>query len=113
MSLDLGRWKGTASRSRQTVLRVKPCALVKRLSDRLVAAEFVGNALRKHWIWARGNGAEAVSAVLGRLKGDGGGMSPVMVKELRASPKENARLRKVMADQALDIAILKEVASRN
>jgi len=40
-------------------------------------------------------------------------MSPEMVKELPGLQKENARLRKVVADQALDIAILKEVASKN
>ena len=37
-----------------------------------------------------------------------GGMSPDMIKQHRALQKENARLRKVIADQALDIAILKE-----
>jgi putative transposase len=42
-----------------------------------------------------------------------GGMSPDMVKQLREIQKENARLRKVVADQALDIAILKEVAQGN
>lgn len=42
-----------------------------------------------------------------------GGMSPDMVKQLKAVQKENARLRKVVADQAIDIAILKEVASGN
>ena len=42
-----------------------------------------------------------------------GGMSPEMVKELRALQKENARLRKVVADQALENAILKEVTSKN
>jgi transposase-like protein len=42
-----------------------------------------------------------------------GGMSPEMVKELRALQKENARLRKVVADQAIENAILKEVASKN
>jgi transposase len=42
-----------------------------------------------------------------------GGMSPEMVKELRGLQKENARLRKVVADQALENAILKEVASKN
>jgi putative transposase len=36
-----------------------------------------------------------------------GGMSPEMVKELRGLQKENARLRKVVADQAVDLAILK------
>ena len=42
-----------------------------------------------------------------------GGMSPEMVKELRGLQKENARLRKLVADQALENAILKEVASKN
>ena len=37
-----------------------------------------------------------------------GGMSPDMIKQHRALQKENTRLRKVIADQALDIAILKE-----
>jgi transposase-like protein len=42
-----------------------------------------------------------------------GGMSPDMIKQLRALQKENARLRKVVADQALDNAILKEAARGN
>ena len=37
-----------------------------------------------------------------------GGMSPEMIKELRELQKENARLKKVVADQALDKQILKE-----
>ena len=42
-----------------------------------------------------------------------GGMSPDMIKQFRALQKENARLRKVVADQALDNAILKEAAQGN
>jgi putative transposase len=42
-----------------------------------------------------------------------GGMSPDMIKQLRALQKENTRLRKVVADQALDNAILKEAARGN
>jgi transposase-like protein len=42
-----------------------------------------------------------------------GGMSPEMVKEFRGLQKENARLRKLVADQALENAILREVASKN
>ena len=42
-----------------------------------------------------------------------GGMRPEMLKELRALQKENARLRKVVADQAIEVAILKEAASKN
>ena len=42
-----------------------------------------------------------------------GGMSPDMIKQLRALQKENARLKRVVADQALDNAILKEAAGGN
>ena len=37
-----------------------------------------------------------------------GGMSPEMIKELRERQKENARLKKVVADQAVDNQILQE-----
>ena len=39
-----------------------------------------------------------------------GGMSPEMVKELKTLQKENARLKGIVADQAVDLAILKEAA---
>jgi len=39
-----------------------------------------------------------------------GGMSPEMVKELKELQKENARLKKIVAEQVIDIEILKEVA---
>ena len=42
-----------------------------------------------------------------------GGMAPEMTKELRALQKENARLKKLVADQALDMEILKEAAKGN
>ena len=42
-----------------------------------------------------------------------GGMSPDMIKQFRALQKENARLRRVVADEALDNAILKEAAEGN
>ena len=42
-----------------------------------------------------------------------GGMSPEMIKQLRSLQKENKRLRRVVSDQALDIAILKEAAEGN
>ena len=42
-----------------------------------------------------------------------GGMSPDMIKQHRVLQKENARLKKVVADQALDIAILKEASAGN
>ena len=42
-----------------------------------------------------------------------GGMSPDMIKQLRVLQKENARLKRVVADQALENAILKEAAEGN
>jgi transposase-like protein len=42
-----------------------------------------------------------------------GGMSLDMIKQLRAVRKENAQLRKLVADQALDISILKVAAEGN
>jgi putative transposase len=42
-----------------------------------------------------------------------GGMAPEMAKEMKALEKENARLKKLVADQALDIQILKEAARPN
>ena len=40
-----------------------------------------------------------------------GGMSPLAIQELKALQKENARLKNLVADQALDNAILKEAAA--
>ena len=39
-----------------------------------------------------------------------GGMSPEMIKEFKALQKENVRLKRIVADQAIDLDILKEVA---
>ena len=42
-----------------------------------------------------------------------GGMQPEMAKELKALQKENTRLKKMVAEQALDMEILKEAAKGN
>ena len=42
-----------------------------------------------------------------------GGMQPEMAKELKALQKENSRLKKIVAEQALDMEILKEAAKGN
>lgn len=42
-----------------------------------------------------------------------GGMDPLMAKQLRELEKENVRLKKLVAEQALDMAILKEAARPN
>ncbi len=42
-----------------------------------------------------------------------GGMNPQMAKQLKALEKENGRLKKLVAEQALDMEILKEAAEGN
>ncbi len=42
-----------------------------------------------------------------------GGMAPEMIKQLKALEKENTRLKKLVANQALDMEILKEAAKGN
>jgi transposase len=42
-----------------------------------------------------------------------GGMDPVMAKQMKELERENARLKKLVADQALDMLILKEAARPN
>ena len=42
-----------------------------------------------------------------------GGMSPDMIKQLKAVQKENAQPKGLVADQALDISILKVAAEGN
>ncbi|MEM6852859.1 MAG: transposase [Planctomycetota bacterium] len=39
-----------------------------------------------------------------------GGMDPLVAEQMKELGKENARLKKLVADQALDVAILKEAA---
>ena len=41
------------------------------------------------------------------------GMKAAMMKRLKELEKENARLKKIVADQAVDISILKEVSRGN
>ena len=42
-----------------------------------------------------------------------GGMSPEMIKELRALQKQDQRLRKIIAEQRIDMEILKEAIEYN
>jgi transposase-like protein len=45
-----------------------------------------------------------------------GGMSPELIKELKTLQKENQRLRKIIADQRIDMEIMKEaieISSKN
>ena len=56
---------------------------------------------------------EVTDATYYRWRQKYGGMSPDMVKQLRAVQKENTQLKKLVADQALDISILKVAAEGN
>jgi putative transposase len=42
-----------------------------------------------------------------------GGMSPQLIAELKALQKENQRMRKIIADQRIDLEILKEAIEYN
>lgn len=42
-----------------------------------------------------------------------GGMSPELIKEMKTLQKENQRLRKIVADQRIDLEILKEAIDYN
>ena len=48
-----------------------------------------------------------------RWKKKYGGLEPSQARELKSLREENAQLKKLVADQALDNAILKEAASGN
>lgn len=48
-----------------------------------------------------------------RWRKEYGGLRLVQAKRLKELERENARLKRVVADQALDIAILKEAAAGN
>lgn len=48
-----------------------------------------------------------------RWRKEYGGMGTSEGKQLKELEKENARLKKLVAEQALDIAILKDVNSKN
>jgi Transposase. len=48
-----------------------------------------------------------------RWRKEYGGMNTSEAKQMKMLEKENARLKKLVAEQALDIAILKDVNSKN
>jgi transposase-like protein len=56
---------------------------------------------------------EVSEATLARWRNQYGGMKSEEAKRLKQLETENVRLKKLVADLSLDIAILKEVASGN
>jgi putative transposase len=56
---------------------------------------------------------EISEATFHRWRNQYGGMNTDAMKRLKQLEKENARLKKIVADQAVDIDILKEVSRGN
>lgn len=56
---------------------------------------------------------EVSEATLHRWRNQYGGMKSEEAKRLKQLEDENARLKKLVAEQALDLSMLKEVASKN
>lgn len=56
---------------------------------------------------------EISEATWNRWRAQYGGMKPADAKRLRELEAENARLKKLVANQALDIDMLKEISSGN
>ena len=92
----------------------------RTMSKQLSGTEIVGKLRQADVLLAQGKTVPEVCREIGvsqqtyyRWRNKYGGMSPDMIKQLRELQKENLRLRKVVSDQAIDIAILKEVAQGN
>lgn len=92
----------------------------RTMAKQLSGTEIIGKLRQADVQLAQGKTVPEVCRELGisqqtyyRWRNKYGGMSPDMIKQLRALQKENARLRKVVSDQAIDIAIFKEVAQGN
>ncbi len=56
---------------------------------------------------------EVAETTISRWRNQYGGMTSPEVKRLRELERENARLKKMVADQALDIDMLKELTKGN
>jgi len=90
------------------------------MKKRVSGTEIVGKLRQADVLIAEGKTVPEVCREIGvtsqtyyRWRNKYGGMSPDMIKQLRELQKENARLRKVVSDQAIDIAIFKEVVQGN
>ena len=85
------------------------------------AAEEIVNKLREaDVLLSKGQSIAQVCKQIGitdqtyyRWRREYGGLKVDQAKRLKALEKENTRLKRVVADQALDLAILKEVAEGN
>ncbi|MBI1382712.1 MAG: transposase [Planctomycetaceae bacterium] len=84
-----------------------PDEIIKKLREAELAAgrgEELGKVLQR---------LEISEQTLYRWKKQFGGMKAPDAKRLKELERENAQLKKLVADQALDVAMLKEVARGN
>lgn len=87
---------------------------------RYTAEQIVGKLREAEVEMSKGTSMAQVCKKLGvseqtyyRWRREYGGLKMEQAKRLKLVERENARLKKLVADQALDIAILKEVSSGN
>ena len=87
------------------------------MAKALSGTEIVGKLRQADVLLGQGKTVPEVCREIGvttqtyyRWRNKYGGMSPEMIKQFKELQKENQRLRKVVSDQAIDLAILKEVA---
>ena len=81
--------------------------IIKKLRDAdamLAAGKSVGEVLQA---------LEVSEATLSRWRSQYGGMKSEEAKRLKSLEEENHRLKKIVAEQALDISMLKEIAKGN
>ena len=87
--------------------RHSPEQIVKKLRDAdamLAAGKTIAEVLQA---------LEVSEATLSRWRSQYGGMKSEEAKRLKQLEEENGRLKKLVADQALDIQMLKEVTKGN
>jgi len=87
--------------------RHSPEQIIRKLREAevlLAKGETVGAVARK---------LEVTEQTYYRWRKEYGGLRVDQVKRLKKLEKENARLKRIVADQALDMAILKDVAEGN
>ncbi|TWT29738.1 Transposase [Blastopirellula retiformator] len=81
--------------------------IIKKLRNAdamLAAGKSVGEVLQS---------LEVSEATLSRWRTQYGGMKSKEAKRLKSLEEENNRLKRIIADQALDISMLKEIAKGN
>ena len=78
--------------------------IIRILAQAEQGTQTVGDVCREHGI---------AETTFYRWRNPDGGMPVTEVQRLKELEKENARLKKIVADQAVDVDILKEVSRGN